>query len=486
MDHYFGNEGDKTCLLRRYWALVEAKFLNNLPKAIELWDAVIKLHSKETHIWLEYTNFLRLCEDTVSCRRAFQRAVQTNVDNPEQLCEAFILFERACGTPEQLGSAMQKCGILLKKMESKRAKDAERDAEKAAENEVKKEKQKQAKMLKNKQNKKLGKHQRLEEGQELEKNSNKDDTKKRKLQVENVNNEHLEEPLSKKLKDERKGDELSFTNGKSLNVEVKEQKDVFHKEPQMNDESKERTVFLSNLLFTADEDHIKNLFLSCGDIEQVRIVRNAAGRSKGYAYLEFSSKTSTEKALGMDRTMLDGRPVFVSPCLDKFKNQQPQFRFALSLDKQTVFVTNLPFEITKEELVEIFAKAGSVKEVRIVTNRSGKPKGYAYIEYLDEHSASNAVLQLDGQMIKERQVNVAISKAPPRREKSAVSDKRPEMHVPMQYGSRGRAKTQLAMVPRAIHASIKQIEKEETKNEEISRPAANKMSNDDFRKMLSR
>ena len=42
------------------------------------------------------------------------------------------------------------------------------------------------------------------------------------------------------------------------------------------------------------------------------------------------------------------------------------------------------------------------------------------------------------------------------------------------------------MVPRAIHASIKQIEKEETKNEEISRPAANKMSNDDFRKMLSR
>ena len=37
-------------------------------------------------------------------------------------------------------------------------------------------------------------------------------------------------------------------------------------------------------------------------------------------------------------------------------------------------------------------------------------------------------------MIKERQVNVAISKAPPRKEKSAVSDRRPEMHAPVQYG----------------------------------------------------
>ena len=31
-----------------------------------------------------------------------------------------------------------------------------------------------------------------------------------------------------------------------------------------------------------------------------------------------------------------------------------------------------------------YLQAGDVKEVRIVTNRSGKPKGYAYIEYLDE------------------------------------------------------------------------------------------------------
>lgn len=51
--------------------------------------------------------------------------------------------------------------------------------------------------------------------------------------------------------------------------------------------------------------------------------------------------------------------------------------------------------------------------------------------------------------------------------------------------SRGRAKTQLAMVPRAIHTA-KQTDKEEAKIEEDSKTTKHKMSNDDFRKMLSK
>ena len=49
----------------------------------------------------------------------------------------------------------------------------------------------------------------------------------------------------------------------------------------------------------------------------IRLIKNAAGKSKGYAYVEFSDELAVEKALGLDRTPVDGRPMYVSKCEDK-------------------------------------------------------------------------------------------------------------------------------------------------------------------------
>ena len=62
-------------------------------------------------------------------------------------------------------------------------------------------------------------------------------------------------------------------------------------------------------------------------------------------------------------------------------------------------------------------KFGKLKEVRIVTFRSGKSKGLAYVEFQDEQSAAKALLQTDGMLIGEHQISVAISN-PPKRDKS--------------------------------------------------------------------
>ena len=44
-----------------------------------------------------YNSSIRLHGDVISCRRAFQRAVQTSVDDPEKIREAFLSFERIEG-----------------------------------------------------------------------------------------------------------------------------------------------------------------------------------------------------------------------------------------------------------------------------------------------------------------------------------------------------------------------------------------------------
>lgn len=54
-------EGDPECTLLQYWAYFEAKKLNNMPKARELWSKIISRgHSKSAQWWLARVQFERL------------------------------------------------------------------------------------------------------------------------------------------------------------------------------------------------------------------------------------------------------------------------------------------------------------------------------------------------------------------------------------------------------------------------------------------
>ena len=50
----------------------------------------------------------------------------------------------------------------------------------------------------------------------------------------------------------------------------------------------------------------------CGQIEEIRLVKNFKGMSKGYAYVQFADQLSVSNALTYDRTPVEGRPMFVS------------------------------------------------------------------------------------------------------------------------------------------------------------------------------
>jgi RNA recognition motif-containing protein len=49
------------------------------------------------------------------------------------------------------------------------------------------------------------------------------------------------------------------------------------------------------------------------------------------------------------------------------------------------------FKTTTEQLQAFFGEYGKLKEVRIAHHKTGKPKGFAYVEYLDEESAQRGL-----------------------------------------------------------------------------------------------
>lgn len=72
-----------------------------------------------------------------------------------------------------------------------------------------------------------------------------------------------------------------------------------------------------------------------------------------------------------------------------------------------IFVGNLSFQTTQEELHAAFAAYGAVERVSIVKDRdSGQPRGFGFVEMTDRSAAETAISQLNGAELNGRAMNV--------------------------------------------------------------------------------
>ena len=72
-----------------------------------------------------------------------------------------------------------------------------------------------------------------------------------------------------------------------------------------------------------------------------------------------------------------------------------------------IFVGNLSFQTTQDELHAAFANYGTVERVSIVTDRdSGQPRGFAFVEMTDRNAAETAISRLNGTDLNGRTMNV--------------------------------------------------------------------------------
>ena len=76
-----------------------------------------------------------------------------------------------------------------------------------------------------------------------------------------------------------------------------------------------------------------------------------------------------------------------------------------------LFVGNLAFSTTSNELENLFAEYGEVASAQVITDRdSGRSRGFGFVEMSSTESAQNAISGLDGKNIDGRQLNVNVAK----------------------------------------------------------------------------
>lgn len=84
----------------------------------------------------------------------------------------------------------------------------------------------------------------------------------------------------------------------------------------------------------------------------------------------------------------------------------------------SVYVGNLSYDATDEDLKDAFAEYGNVKRVQVPNDReTGRPRGFAFVEMESEDDETAAIEGLDGSQLMGRTLKV--NKARPREERGS-------------------------------------------------------------------
>lgn len=76
-----------------------------------------------------------------------------------------------------------------------------------------------------------------------------------------------------------------------------------------------------------------------------------------------------------------------------------------------IYVGNLPFNISENELKELFASYGDIEEATIIIDKfSGRSKGFGFVTLSNDEAAAKAISELEGKEVGGRALKVSEAK----------------------------------------------------------------------------
>ena len=286
---------------------------------------------------------------------------------------------------------------------------------------------------------------------ETKKHQTKKDKKKKKADVED---------------DDDLNDEVKYTQP-SKKFKVK-QEELNRKQPK-NEETERRTVFVGNLPTDTTPKTLKKHFQAFGQIETVRL-RGAARpdlkttkkqaiiqkkfhekRNSFIGYVRFVDVESADKSLKLNGTTIDDKVIRVDiafrPAAEQSKVDQ----------SKAIFVGNVPFDISEDDVITHFSKCGKIDNVRIVRDaQTGIGKGFCYVNFIKRASVKMAVDLMNGTLLAGRELRVNKSVERPKKTLKMVPDlKKPKGSFPHKKETVAKWAQQKTVVHKKKKADLK-------------------------------
>lgn len=120
------------------------------------------------------------------------------------------------------------------------------------------------------------------------------------------------------------------------------------------------------------------MFAEHCEVKYVSLPRNAdTDQIKGFAFIDVGTEDDIAKAVdALNGLQVGDRPLRVSKSLDK---DQIRSKKPARDDKNKLFVGNLPFKATREDIRDLFSEFGEILDVFIPVDSVGEPRGFAFV-----------------------------------------------------------------------------------------------------------
>lgn len=186
------------------------------------------------------------------------------------------------------------------------------------------------------------------------------------------------------------------------------------KTPEPNeDERDRRTVFVQQLAARLRTKELIQFFEKVGPVKEAQIVKDrVSGRSKGVGYVEFREESSVQPAIQLTGQKLLGIPI-IAQLTEAEKNRQARNTTATSGNQNSVpfhrlYVGNIHFSITEQDLQNVFEPFGELEFVQLQKEEQGRSRGYGFVQFRDPDQAREALEKMNGFELAGRPIRVGL------------------------------------------------------------------------------
>ena len=170
-------------------------------------------------------------------------------------------------------------------------------------------------------------------------------------------------------------------------------------------DAQSRRVYVGNLSWDVAWQDLKDHMRGVGVVNHAEVMKEADGRSKGCGIVEFATAEEAKEAINtLNDSELKGRMIFVRE--DRETTSGGQHAGAYRGGSAAVYVGNLAYETSWQDLKDHMRQAGNVDQANILQEEGGRSKGCGIVVYQNPRDAQRAIRELQESVLDGRPIFV--------------------------------------------------------------------------------
>lgn len=171
-----------------------------------------------------------------------------------------------------------------------------------------------------------------------------------------------------------------------------------------------RRVYVGNLSWDVAWQDLKDHMRQAGDVIFAEVMNESDGRSKGCGIVEYATAEEAKEAIAtLTDSELKGRMIFVREDRETSgavttSFPSPPSAVVKSGGFTSVYVGNLSYETSWQDLKDHMRQAGNVDQANILSNDDGRSKGCGTVQYQRSQDAARAIRELQNSVLHGRPI----------------------------------------------------------------------------------